>query len=60
MAATYTVYLSVGTPDLDAATECPGCGFDSLLAFPLHTLSVYGVGTIGTFNACPRCYEGDE
>lgn len=53
-------YLVVGDPDLDNATECPACGFDSLLSFPVVSLTENGVSDMGTVSACPRCYVDSD
>lgn len=56
MAATHIVgYVQVGMPDIDAAVECPACGFDALLEFPCYLLSGLGVTTLGVVLACARC-----
>jgi hypothetical protein len=52
------VYVLVGEPDMDAVAECPDCGFDSLLTFPLTAMSANGVGPWGTIRVCGRCYDG--
>ncbi len=50
-------YIVAGDPDLDAASECPDCGFDALLTWPLYSLSENGVSEFGVYKACVRCYE---
>lgn len=54
------LYIVVGMPDTSTARECPRCGFDSLLEFPLTSISLNGVGPIGYVPACGRCYDGGE
>lgn len=49
--------LSVGEPDPSTAVECPTCGFDTLLPFPLYLLLDTGVSHIGYYPACLRCYD---
>lgn len=56
MAKVLSLYLMVGEPDLTSTAECPDCGFDSLLKFPLTLLDANGVSPVGTYEACPRCY----
>lgn len=46
--------VTVGKVDPDTATECPSCGFDSLLNVPYSTLNERGVGS-STIQHCPRC-----
>ena len=54
------IYTYVGMPDMDAATECPSCGFDALLAFPFYFLSASGVSVAGHAPACARCAEDER
>jgi ArsR family metal-binding transcriptional regulator len=54
----HVFYVQVGEPDIDAATECGECGFDSVLAFPLRLLSADGVGDFGVYKVCGRCSDG--
>lgn len=49
------LFIVVGDPD--AATECPDCGFDAVLSFPLTSISEMGVGSFGTYTTCARCYD---
>jgi hypothetical protein len=49
-----SLYLMFGAPTVE---ECPECGFDSLMTFPLTTLSDEGVGTGGTYRNCGRCED---
>lgn len=51
------VYIAVSDPDLDAVAECPDCGFDALLTFPLHALGVDGVTEFGSVQRCARCFD---
>lgn len=57
MAQVVTGWLVVGTPDIDRAEECPSCGFDSLLTFPVSAISTAGVSTWPPVKACPRCHD---
>lgn len=50
-------YIVVGEPNVDAAEECPTCGFDAVLAFPLTSMNESGVGPFGTYKACMRCHD---
>lgn len=50
----------VGSPDIDSAAECPECGFDSLLTFPIHVISESGVSPFGTYEGCARCFDEGE
>lgn len=54
---TLVFHVVVGDPKTDAARECPNCGFDALLDFPLYGITAEGIGQFGTFHACARCYE---
>lgn len=49
--------LVVGIPDLRQPSECPDCGFDAVVRFPIHALSEMGVSDMGTMSACTRCYD---
>lgn len=53
-------YIAVGRPDTNAARECPDCGFDALLDFPLTAITADGVGPFGTVAACARCYSEEQ
>jgi hypothetical protein len=50
-------HVMVGLPDMEAAEECPDCGFDTMLAFPLTVITEEGVGPFGSYRACARCYD---
>lgn len=50
-------HFVVGDPNLDDATECPKCGFDAVLTFPISVLSESGVSSFGTWAGCARCYD---
>ena len=52
-----TAYIVVGDPDTSCPSECPDCGFDAVLAFPLTLVGENGVGPFGTHKECARCYE---
>ncbi len=52
-----TLYIVVGEPDIDQQEECPECGFDAVLTFPLTSMSENGVDPFGTYSACGRCRE---
>lgn len=55
-----SLWASVGEPaNLDAPRECPDCGFDSVLDFPVTLLSGRGVTGDRTIAACPRCFKED-
>jgi hypothetical protein len=48
-------------PDTDAASECPDCGFDSVLDFPVYYLSEVGVGrALMDYRACIRCSDVED
>ena len=53
-------FFVVLEPDVDSAKECPACGFDALLAFPVKVLSRAGVGDFGTYERCVRCHKEGE
>jgi hypothetical protein len=53
-------HVVVSEPDPSAARECPDCGFDALLTFPLALLSPAGVSPFGSVEACARCHEEDS
>jgi len=54
---TLVFHVVVGDPETDTARECPDCGFDALLDFPLYVITAEGVGRFGTCRACARCYD---
>jgi hypothetical protein len=53
-------FVIVGEPDSDDVQECPDCGYDALLSFPLHLLSPNGVTPFGYRIACARCWEESQ
>ena len=50
-------YLVLGDVDPDVAEECPECGFDALLSFPLSLITERGVTPWRPFMACVRCWQ---
>jgi hypothetical protein len=54
---TVLCYIQVGEPDTDDAETCPDCLFDSVLKFPLTSLSENGVSPFGHYVACVRCAD---
>lgn len=57
MAAIEVLDLVVGDPDLEHQTECPACGFDAVIRFPVYALTALGVALLPeTWAACLRCW----
>lgn len=55
-----TATIVAGDPDLNHQTECPTCGFDSVITFPLYALSTEGVDVFGDWSACLRCWPDPD
>lgn len=53
-------HIIVGDPETNAAEECPSCGFDAVMVFPLTSMSLNGVGPFGQYRACVRCADLEE
>lgn len=52
-------WLHVLEPDMEQASECPCCRFDTLLTFPLVMLTDDGVSRAGEVRQCARCWRED-
>lgn len=54
-------YLVVSEPTSFDGTECPVCGFDAVVLFPLTLISDSGVTPWGHAARCTRCWmEGRQ
>lgn len=50
------LHFIAGEPDPDEQpTECPSCGFDAVLTFPVYAADHAGVGLAGKVPVCLRC-----
>ena len=52
-------HIVVGDADTDAVKECPACGFEALLTFPLYVVSEAGVTQFATAERCAHCWTGE-
>lgn len=53
--------LVLGDPDPDQhPTECPNCGFEAVIRFPVHVMSDDGVSPWGVVPACLRCFNDGQ
>jgi hypothetical protein len=53
---TQTWFVVLDPVTLDGE-QCPDCGFDAVLTFPVHYINETGVGPFGMAKSCTRCWD---